>query len=158
MTAETPLGDVLDFMKLLWGMDHGLQQASRRMASRLGVTGPQRLVLRLVALFPGMAAGGLAAALRLHPSSVTILLNRLEKNGLLERTRDPEDGRRVNLRLTARGERVASHTEGTVENAMKAALRGISSEKLAAASEVLTAISRELGRTLPEKRENSGGD
>ncbi len=146
VTADTPLGDVLDFMKLLWEVDHGLQQTSKRMALRMGVTGPQRLVLRIVSLFPGIAAGGLASALRLHPSSVTILLNRLERNGYLDRKPDPKDGRRVTLRVTARGRRVAKQTQNTVESVMKTVLASFPEEKLAAASEVLVAISRELAR------------
>lgn len=30
------LGEVLDFMRLLWGLDHALQRASKRMETTLG--------------------------------------------------------------------------------------------------------------------------
>jgi MarR family transcriptional regulator, organic hydroperoxide resistance regulator len=42
------LPNVLQFMQLLWAVDHGLQRASKGMLRRLGVTGPQRLALRLI--------------------------------------------------------------------------------------------------------------
>jgi len=54
------LGPVLEFMKLLWAVDHGLQSISKHMESRFGITGPQRLVVRIVGRFPGISAGALA--------------------------------------------------------------------------------------------------
>jgi hypothetical protein len=38
------LDPVLDFMRLLWRLEHGLQSASKQMEATLGITGPQRLV------------------------------------------------------------------------------------------------------------------
>jgi hypothetical protein len=52
MTNMTPgrdsagLGFVLDFLRVLWSVEHQLKSASKRMERRLGITGPQRLVLR----------------------------------------------------------------------------------------------------------------
>jgi hypothetical protein len=58
MDAPHPrLGEVLDFLRLIWAVDHALQTASKAMRSAIGVTGPQRLVVRIVARFPGMPAG-----------------------------------------------------------------------------------------------------
>ncbi|MCG3192836.1 MAG: hypothetical protein DIJKHBIC_02083 [Thermoanaerobaculia bacterium] len=148
VSAETPLGDVLDFMKLLWGLDHNLQRVSKAMTGKLGVTGPQRLVLRIVALFPDIPAGGIASVLRLHPSSVTVLLNRLESEGFLARKQDPGDARRIKLRVTARGQRVASQTQGTVESVMKTVLSRFPPETVRAAGEVLAAIGAELAASV----------
>ena len=46
------LGEELDFMRLLWAVDHGLQQRSKRMAAEIGLTGPQRLVIRIAVVSP----------------------------------------------------------------------------------------------------------
>ena len=62
------LDEVLDFLGLIWNVDHALQSLSKRMSSQSGITGPQRLVLRLIGAFPGSAAGQLAEKLHLHPS------------------------------------------------------------------------------------------
>src|ERR1700688_4633292 len=97
--ANYPLDPVLDFMRLLWSIEHGLQRMSKRMGADLGITGPQRLVLRLVGQFPGLSAGELAGIVRLHPSTITGILQRLVTKGFLERARDPGDNRRVRLRL-----------------------------------------------------------
>ena len=41
------LPGVLQFMQLLWAVVHGLERLSKRMTGDIGVTGPQRLVLRV---------------------------------------------------------------------------------------------------------------
>ena len=53
-----------------------------------------------------MALGELGGALGLAPPSVTRLVDRLERRGLIERTRDEDDRRRVVARLTEEGGRV----------------------------------------------------
>src|SRR5260370_41656340 len=72
-----PLDPALDFLRLLWAIEHGLQRMSKRMEASLGVTGPQRLVLRIVGRFPGLSAGDLAHILPLPPSTITGILQRL---------------------------------------------------------------------------------
>src|SRR5438046_3969740 len=93
------LDPVLDFLRALWAVEHGLQRSSKRMEATLGVTGPQRLVLRIVGRFPGLSAGRLAGIVQLHPSTITGILARLVQRGLLVRERDMHDMRRVRLRL-----------------------------------------------------------
>src|SRR5258708_19624445 len=113
--ARYELEPVLDFMRLLWSIQHGLQRMSKRMEGELGITGPQRLVLRVVGRFPGLSAGELAHIVRLHPSTITGILQRLVARGLLERTRDPGDSPRARLRLRP-GARVHTRTAaGTLE-------------------------------------------
>ena len=59
-TEQSTLGPVLDFLRLLWAVDHGLQSVSKRMEAEHGITSPQRLVLRIVGLQPGIPAGRVA--------------------------------------------------------------------------------------------------
>lgn len=61
--TPAPLPDVLQFMRLLWAVVHGVEKTSKRVSAELGVTGPQRLVLRVVGLSPGLSAGDVAAIL-----------------------------------------------------------------------------------------------
>ena len=141
---EASLGEALDFMKLLWRLDHALQTASRRMAESLGVTGPQRLALRVVGRFPGITPGETAAVLRLHPSTVTVIVQGLERARLVKRSEDPEDRRRTRLHATAAGKRVASSAAGTVEEAVRRTLARVAPEDLERAARVLSALATEL--------------
>lgn len=135
-----PLGEVLDFMRLIWAVDHALQRTSKKMESTIGVTGPQRLVLRIVGRFPGISAGDLARLLHVHPSTLTGILARLEQHGSIRRRADPRDRRRSLLGLTDRGRHFDVATEGTIEAAVSRALAEISPGKVQAARDVLLAI------------------
>jgi DNA-binding MarR family transcriptional regulator len=138
------LGPVLDFMRLLWSIEHGLQRMSKRMEGELGITGPQRLVLRVVGQFPGLSAGELAHIVRLHPSTITGILQRLVARGLLERTRDPGDSRRARLRLRP-GARVHTRTAvGTVENTVTQVLKQVGASNVRAARLVLADLAQRL--------------
>jgi len=138
------LPDVLQFMQLLWAVVHGLERVSKRMTSEFGVTGPQRLVLRVVGLFPGLSAGDLATVLHVHPSTLTGVLQRLVAQRLIARSDDPADRRRAVLRLTKRGVRVNSARHGTVEAAIAVALDGISDRDRMATKRVLERLAAHL--------------
>ena len=143
---ETPpnLPDVLQFMQLLWAVVHGLERVSKRMTGDVGVTGPQRLVLRVVGLCPGMSAGDLAAVLHVHPSTLTGVLQRLVGQRLLARSDDPSDRRRAILRLTKRGARINAARQGTVEASIARALEGISDRDRIATRRVLQRLAAHL--------------
>ena len=147
MVGETELPEILRFMQLLWAVVHGLQKASKRMGAEVGVTGPQRLVLRVVGLYPGASAGTLARILHVHPSTLTGILRRLVDQGLLSRASHADDRRRSLLRLTARGARINRPSVGIVETAIAAALRGLDSRDAAGAERALTAIAARLDRS-----------
>jgi DNA-binding MarR family transcriptional regulator len=142
--ALPPLGEALEFMRLLWAIDHGLQQRSKRMTASHGVTGPQRFVIRVLARFPGLSAGHLARVLHLHPSTLTGILDRLERKGLLTRRTDPEDRRRAVLGLTAMGRRLDVDSRGTIESLVTEALAGQPPRQVQAAREVLAAVASGL--------------
>jgi DNA-binding MarR family transcriptional regulator len=140
-----PLGGVLDFMRLLWALDHGLQARSKSMLAALGVTGPQRLALRLIGRFPGISAGRLANVMHLHPSTLTGIVGRLEARRLIVRWPDPRDARRALFGLAAAGQRLNEDHAGTVEASVAAALATLPEQKLQAAEEVLAAVVAALG-------------
>ena len=142
--APPDLGEVLEFMRLLWAVSHGMQKTSKHMARRLGLTGPQRLGLRLIGRFPGVAAGELAHLLRLHPSTLTGILERLERQGLIERRPDDNDRRRVHLFLSAKGQRANQPSAGTVEAAVKIVLARLGERRVATAAQVLEALAEQL--------------
>ena len=144
VAADRPLGPVLDFMRLMWAINHGLDRASRGMQSKFGVTGPQRLVLRIVGSFPGLSAGDLARTLHVHPSTLTGILQRLESRGLLRRLTDPADARRVQLEITARGKRLTVPSIGTVESAIKRLMSTWTAGELTVTRRALMAIAEEL--------------
>lgn len=144
---ESPLGAVLDFMRLLWSVDHALQSSSKRMEMTWGITGPQRMVVRIVGRFPGIAAGRVAEILRVHPSTLTGILQRLETRGILQRESDPRDARRALFGLTSKGKKLDTLKTGTVEQAVRRVLAK-DPQKVAASQEILAALTEELDLAL----------
>lgn len=144
--AAKTSNETLRFMKTLWALVHGLDVRSKWMERNLGVTGPQRLVLRIVGRQPGVAASEIAEALDLHPSTLTGILARLEKRGYLTRDVDPSDRRRARFRLTPRGARVDRERKGTVEAAVRRALGRGGTAEVAHTERFLTMLIGELER------------
>jgi DNA-binding MarR family transcriptional regulator len=122
------------------------------MHTSFGVTGPQRLVLRIVGVFPGLTAGDLARTLHVHPSTLTGILKRLETRGLLRRLSDPSDARRVRLELTAKGRRLTVPAMGTVESSIKRVLAKWTDAELASTRRALTLIADTLAEPSPAHR------
>ena len=73
---------------------------SRSLVKRFGLTGPQLIILREIAASDGISAGKLARAISLSQATVTGVLERLEKRGLITRQRSETDRRRVLLHAT----------------------------------------------------------
>jgi MarR family transcriptional regulator, organic hydroperoxide resistance regulator len=147
------LGDVLEFMRLLWAVDHGLQKKSKLMAGSIGLTGPQRLVIRIAGRFPGISAGQLAAILHVDPSTLTGVLRRLQQRGLLSRRPDPKDARRAALGLTRRGRKMDVEATGTIESVVCELLATQPQQRIRATREVLRVLAASLG--VHDQRESA---
>jgi DNA-binding MarR family transcriptional regulator len=143
-SRKPALGEALEFMRLVWALDHKLQSTSKQMSAKIGVTGLQRLAIRIIGKVPGCAPSELAELLHVHPSTLTGVLQRLTERGLIERKRDLEDARRSTLTLTPKGKRIDEVRSGTVEAAVRRALSKVTPRDLAAAERVLQALAAEL--------------
>jgi MarR family transcriptional regulator, organic hydroperoxide resistance regulator len=139
-----PVGDAIDFLRLVWAVDHALQRRSKSMAATLGITGPQRLVIRIIGRFPSIHARQLAEILHLHPSSLTALLKRLERRDLVRRWPDERDRRRWLLGLTRQGQALNRETPGTIEAAVQRMLKTTTRDDLDVTRAVLGKLAREL--------------
>lgn len=155
--ALPALGEVLDFLRVIWAVDHALQRSSKRMEAATGVTSPQRLVIRIVRRFPGISAGHLATLLHVHPGTLTGILKRLERQGLVRRRPDSRDGRRSLVGLTDKGRRFDIETEGAVEDAIQRVLESTAPAKLEAAREVLESIAISLTSRIPNQVDERSG-
>lgn len=136
--------DVLDVMRSLWELAHALEARSKRMHRDLGITGPQRLLLRVVGHSPGCSPGEAARRLSLHPGTVTRLAHGLERQKLVRRELDRADGRRQRLELTARGKLLNGSHRGTVEGAVREALAGATADEVRLARRFILRLTESL--------------
>ena len=83
-----------------------LNRHLRREAHAEGITGGQAALLAQIRNHPQLGVRDLAAREGISAPSMTRYLDRLEKAGLVVRTRSPQDARRIRLALTPKGVRV----------------------------------------------------
>ncbi len=76
---------------------------SKRLERESGLTGPQLLVMQRLAHYGEMTAGVIAREVSLSQPTVTSIVDRLERKGLLERKRSADDKRKVMLSMTEQG-------------------------------------------------------
>jgi len=76
---------------------------SSNLARDFGLTSPQLICLKKLKETGGMSPGSLARAIHLSHATVTGIINRLEKKGLVAKSRRLEDGRSFLINITASG-------------------------------------------------------
>jgi MarR family transcriptional regulator, organic hydroperoxide resistance regulator len=99
-----------------------------------------------VAQHARLSLGQLANLLHLDPSTVTGIVKRLQKRGMVRRLADPADGRRVRIGLTDRGRRLSGSDPRTVEALVEKALSVFPRAKVDATAEVLRTLTNVLER------------
>jgi DNA-binding MarR family transcriptional regulator len=87
----------------LYGAANRVTRLYRPLLEALGLTYPQYLAMLVLWEASPRTVGALGEALDLESSTLTPLLKRLEAQGLVARTRDPQDERRVVITLTDAG-------------------------------------------------------
>jgi DNA-binding MarR family transcriptional regulator len=146
--TRSPLTDpILEFLRMVWHLEHALERASKRMEDAFGISGPQRFALKIVSVQPGITAGELARTLHLHPSTVTGIVQRLQLRRLVRRVPSSIDGRVIHLHATRAGARLAAPaSKRSVEKAVRTTLARCSDDKRRAAATVLERFTTELLR------------
>jgi DNA-binding MarR family transcriptional regulator len=85
----------------------GFLRFSEAAAEKVGLTAQHyQALLAVCASADGVTINDLAQELMIRHNSAVGLVDRLSDQGLLTREPSPEDGRKVSLRLTAKGDRV----------------------------------------------------
>jgi DNA-binding MarR family transcriptional regulator len=84
--------------------------------------------------------------MHVHPSTLTGVVKRLARRGLVRRRSDPRDGRRMLLSLTAAGRAFDVKAAGTIEAAVQSALDQTPGATITAARKMLGALTAELER------------
>jgi DNA-binding MarR family transcriptional regulator len=103
-----------------------LLRAVREEDARMGISGPRSSALSVVVYRGPLTIGALAAAEQVRPPTMTKLVQALESSGLVERTADPADARRVLVRATTAGRRLLAQGRARRVGALTDRLTGLS--------------------------------
>ena len=88
-----------------------LYTESRRLtkdqAAKVGLTGPQLTVVKILDELGDLSLSELSDRIRAQNSTVTGIVDRMEREGLVDRKRSAEDRRVVHIQLTDKGQKLA---------------------------------------------------
>lgn len=93
---------IISLRKIIQAIDMN----SKKLIKRVGLTGPQLVLLQEIARSGEVTAGEIARAVSLSQATVTGILERLEKRGLLVRQRNERDRRRIMVSITEAGRQI----------------------------------------------------
>lgn len=135
--------EVAEVINSLRRLFKAINEYSKRIFRRTGLSGPQVWALTVLANEPGLSHGELAERLFAHRSTVTGIVDRLEGRGMVARTTDPDDRRGIQLSLTSRGYRVLKKSPPPVQIGLRRALERLPTAQLRRLRRMLQAVVQE---------------
>jgi DNA-binding MarR family transcriptional regulator len=105
----------------------------------VGINPTDQRCLDLLDVHEGMTAGELAGAASLSPGAVTTVLDRLERLGLVTRTRDETDRRRVIVETTEKADELAGAIYGPIGAYAAEYIKELSDDEIAVINRFLEA-------------------
>jgi DNA-binding MarR family transcriptional regulator len=127
------------------GLVGALSQSARVIEQRTGVSNAQLFLLRQIADEPDLSVNALAARAMTHQSTASVVLSRLERRGLVQRVRSPEDGRSVGLRLTAAGRQLLRRAPRPATSEIVDAIDRLTPAEVRMLRQGICALGREAG-------------
>jgi DNA-binding MarR family transcriptional regulator len=120
------------------------RRLTKEVARQVELTGPQLTVLKLLEGVGDLSLSALSERIRAQNSTVTGIIDRMEREGLVVRARSTEDRRVVNIRLTEKGGRIARAVSIEPMEIFRAALQALSARETRDLLAILTKVARSV--------------
>lgn len=104
---------------------HAMDLHSRQLVHECGLTGPQLAVLAAAARNHGTTIGRIAADVRLTKGTVTGIVDRLERRGLVSRRRHQRDRRNIAVVISSAGEEVLDRAPSPLQTRLRVELASL---------------------------------
>jgi len=139
---ELRITEIMDNLRRVFQVVHGYSRRAERVA---GFTGPQLWAMRVIAEYAPIRVSDLAWRMYLQPPTVVGILDRLEQQGQVARTRSAEDRRVVTVTLTAKGKETVGKVPEVAQGILLTGLKRLHRDQLAVVSEGLEIMVGLLG-------------
>ncbi|MCB9600517.1 MAG: MarR family transcriptional regulator [Sandaracinus sp.] len=106
--ALTPVADVDRILETLVYLYTESRRVTKELARQHGLTGPQVTAIKVLENFGALSLTDLSARMSATNSTMTGIADRMERDGLVERTRSETDRRVVQIALTEKGRQLAA--------------------------------------------------
>ncbi|NUN05876.1 MAG: MarR family transcriptional regulator [Bdellovibrio sp.] len=122
-----------------------LRVSSSQFEKELGLSAAQIFVLKKLKEEPGLSINDLADRTTTHQSSVSVVVKKLEEQGLVLRATSQEDSRRVVVSLSIAGDQKLNEIPRTVQEQMTDSLLQMPPEKIQALSNLMKEFVQSAG-------------
>jgi DNA-binding MarR family transcriptional regulator len=133
-----PDADILRSMDAIRAVVRALRINTRAIELEIGISLAQLFVLQQVALRPATSLNDLAERTATHQSSVSVVVRRLVDRGLVTRKADAADKRRMQIALTAAGEKLLVGAPETIQVRLMASLERLAPAERKQLAQLLT--------------------
>jgi DNA-binding MarR family transcriptional regulator len=140
--AAREIQTILDGIRFLV---HRLRESSRQTERRMGLSGAQLFVLQHLQDSDDLSVNDLAARTYTHQSSVSVVVSRLVRRGLVRRRRSPRDARRRSLSLSEQGRRVLRSAPEAPQGAIIGALERLPGAHRRAVAAAMRRVAADMG-------------
>jgi len=114
----------------------------------LGIHPSQAQMLFLLMHDEGLTQKQIGEKTNLRPATITVMLNRMEKAGFVERKQDPEDLRVYRVYITDKGRTVDEAVQMAMEQVQKEAYEGFSNEEMLLMRRLLNHVKDNLEKAI----------
>lgn len=135
---------VADLEKSLRHISVMVKQRGREILSQFPITPPQFVALQWLSEHGDMTVGELSNKLYLACSTTTDLVDRMEKNKLVMRVKDPNDRRVVRVHLLAEGQRIIEEVIHKRQEYLKNVIRNYDMQEIIQLESSLTKLHLEM--------------
>ena len=126
------------------------RRITKELAKRADLTGPQLTVVKLLEAFGDLSLSELSDKIRAQNSTVTGIIDRMERESLVSRERSKEDRRVVYIKLTPKGRELAREIPVEPMEVFKSALETLSQQEMKDLLRIMTKVAKRV-RTIVDK-------
>ena len=127
VTPDVAISEVMQSLRRIF---KAIQDYSHEVSEKFGITGPQLWALKTISQNESLSLSDLGKRMYLHPSTITGVIDRLEKKRYVTRIRDEVDRRVIYVQLTAEGKRLAKRAPNPAQGKMIYGLRNLKRREL----------------------------
>jgi len=132
------------------------RRLTKGMAARYGLTGPQLTVVKMLESLGDMSLSELSERIHAQNSTVTGIVDRMEREGLVVRARSTRDRRIVIIRLTDKGRDLAREVPLQPAEILRAALSSLSATESQELLRILSKLASKVRQIVIQSSPTEG--
>ena len=126
------------------------RRLTKEMARGFGLTGPQLTVIKLLEQLGDLSLSNLSDRIKAQNSTVTGIIDRMEREELVKRERSEQDRRMVLIRLTPKGAELAKRIQVQPMDLFRAALADLPERDIEELFRILGVVQNHVRASLDQ--------